>query len=124
MSREGPPAAKDPVLRQRLAQLVIDNAAFKYTAKRAITKLLRGQMPGSEASAGKIWWCDRHQALQDLAQELLGAYGQLGPGSPGRSTGGNWHYTFLRSRANSIEGGTTEIQRNILAERVLGLPKD
>ena len=81
-------------------------------------------MPGAEASAGKIWWCERHQALQDLAQELLGAYGQLAKGSPWAVDRGNWHYTFLRSRANSIEGGTTEIQRNILAERVLGLPKD
>jgi alkylation response protein AidB-like acyl-CoA dehydrogenase len=124
MSRAGRPAARDPVLRQRLAQLVIDNAVFKYTAKRAITKLLRGEMPGAEASAGKIWWCDRHQGLQDLAQELLGAYGQLTRGSPWAVDRGNWHYTFLRSRANSIEGGTTEIQRNILAERVLGLPKD
>jgi alkylation response protein AidB-like acyl-CoA dehydrogenase len=81
-------------------------------------------MPGSEASAGKIWWCDRHQALQDLCQELLGSYGQLSKGSPWAVDRGNWQYTFLRSRANSIEGGTTEIQRNILAERVLGLPKD
>ena len=124
MSRGGGPAAKDPVLRQRLAQLVIDNAVFKYTAKRAITKLLRGEMPGAEASAGKIWWCDKHQGLQDLAQELLGSYSQLGRGSPWAVDRGNWQYTFLRSRANSIEGGTTEIQRNILAERVLGLPKD
>ena len=87
MTRDGRPAAQDPVLRQRLAQLVIDNAVFKYTAKRAITKLLRGEMPGSEASAGKIWWCDRHQALQELAQELLGLYGQLGRARRGRSTG-------------------------------------
>jgi alkylation response protein AidB-like acyl-CoA dehydrogenase len=123
-ARGGRPAAKDPVLRQRLAQLVIDNAVFKYTAKRAITKLLRGEMPGAEASAGKIWWCDKHQGLQDLAQELLGPYSQLGRGSPWAVDRGNWQYTFLRSRANSIEGGTTEIQRNILAERVLGLPKD
>ena len=86
MARDGQPAAKDPVMRQRLAQLVIDNAVFKYTAKRAITKLLRGEMPGSEASAGKIWWCDRHQALQDLAQELLGSYGQLSEARPGPST--------------------------------------
>jgi alkylation response protein AidB-like acyl-CoA dehydrogenase len=124
MARDGRPAARHPVLRQRLAQLAIDNAVFKYTAKRAITRLLRGEMPGAEASAGKIWWCERHQALQDVAQELLGAYGQLGRGSPWAVDGGIWHYTFLRSRANSIEGGTTEIQRNILAERVLGLPKD
>ncbi|HZS31856.1 MAG TPA: acyl-CoA dehydrogenase family protein [Methylomirabilota bacterium] len=122
--RDGRPATQHPVLRQRLAQLAIDNAVFKYTAQRAITKLLRGEMPGAEASAGKIWWCERHQALQDLAQDLLGVYGQLGRGTPWAVDGGNWQYTFLRSRANSIEGGTTEIQRNILAERVLGLPKD
>jgi alkylation response protein AidB-like acyl-CoA dehydrogenase len=124
MTRDGAPASQHPVLRQRLAQLAIDNAVFKYTAKRAITKLLRGEMPGAEASAGKIWWCERHQVLQDVVQELLGAYGQLGRGSPWAVDRGHWQYTFLRSRANSIEGGTTEIQRNILAERVLGLPKD
>jgi alkylation response protein AidB-like acyl-CoA dehydrogenase len=123
MHRDGRPAAKDPVVRQRLAQLAIDNAVFKYTAKRAITKLLRGELPGAEASAGKIWWCERHQALQDLAQELLGVYGQIGRGSPWAVDQGNWQYTFLRSRANSIEGGTTEVQKNIIGERVLGLPR-
>ena len=81
-------------------------------------------MPGPEASAGKIWWCDRHQALQDVAQELLGVYGQCAKGSPRAVDDGLWQYSFLRSRANSIEGGTTDIQRNIIGERVLGLPKD
>jgi alkylation response protein AidB-like acyl-CoA dehydrogenase len=123
-TRNGGPAARDPVLRQQLAQLVIDNAVFKYTAARAITRLLRGERPGPEASVGKIWWCERHQALQDVAQTLLGPYAQIGRGSPWAVDQGVWQYTFLRSRANSIEGGTTEIQRNILAERVLGLPKD
>jgi len=123
MRRGGAPAAQDPVLRQRLAQLVVDNAVFKYTAARAITRLLKGELPGPEASAGKIWWCDRNQALQDVAQDLLGLYGQLGRGSPWAVDGGIWQYAFLRSRANSIEGGTTEIQRNIIGERVLGLPR-
>jgi alkylation response protein AidB-like acyl-CoA dehydrogenase len=113
----------DPVLRQKLAQLVIDNAVFKYTAARAVTRLLRGEMPGPEASAGKIWWCERHQALQETAQELLGLAGQVGKGSPWTVDHGLWQYAFLRSRANSIEGGTTEIQRNIIGERVLGLPR-
>jgi alkylation response protein AidB-like acyl-CoA dehydrogenase len=124
MRRNGGTAADDPVLRQKLAQLVIDNAVFKYTAARAITRLLRGELPGSEASAGKIWWCDKHQALQEVAQELLGPYGQLGRGTPWAVDQGMWQYSFLRSRGNSIEGGTTEIQRNIIGERVLGLPKD
>jgi alkylation response protein AidB-like acyl-CoA dehydrogenase len=121
--RNGGTAAQDPVLRQKLAQLVIDNAVFKYTGARAITRLLRGERPGPEASAGKIWWCERHQALQETAQELMGLYGQIGKGSPWAVDQGLWQYTFLRSRANSIEGGTTEIQRNIIGERVLGLPK-
>ena len=122
--RNGEPAAADPMLRQKLAQLVIDNAVFKYTAARAITRLVRGEPVGPAASVGKIWWCDRHQALQEVAQDVLGPYAQVGKGSPWAVDGGIWQYTFLRSRANSIEGGTTEIQRNILAERVLGLPKD
>ena len=122
--RNGGTAAQDPVLRQKLAQLVIDNAVFKYTGARAITRLLRGERPGPEASAGKIWWCERHQALQETAQELMGLYGQIGKGSPWAVDQGLWQYAFLRSRANSIEGGTTEIQRNIIGERVLGLPKD
>ncbi len=122
--RNGGPAAGDPVMRQKLAQLVIDNAVFKYTAARAITRLLKGEVPGPEASAGKIWWCEKHQALQDVAQELLGLSGQVGRGSPHAVDDGLWQYSFLRSRANSIEGGTTEIQRNIIGERVLGLPKD
>jgi len=124
MRHNGGTAAQDPVLRQKLAQLVIDNAVFKYTAARAVTRLLRGEMPGPEASAGKIWWCERHQALQETAQELMGLYGQIGKGSPWAVDQGLWQYAFLRSRANSIEGGTTEIQRNIIGERVLGLPKD
>jgi alkylation response protein AidB-like acyl-CoA dehydrogenase len=123
MRRDGRPAAEDPVMRQKLAQLVIDNAVFKYTGARAITRLLKGERPGPEASAGKIWWCERHQALQDVAQELLGLHGQVGRGSPWAVDGGIWQYSFLRSRANSIEGGTTEIQRNIIGERVLGLPR-
>jgi alkylation response protein AidB-like acyl-CoA dehydrogenase len=124
MRRNGGTAAHDPVLRQKLAQLVIDNAVFKYTAARAITRLLKGELPGPEASAGKIWWCDKHQALQEAAQEVLGLYAQVGRGSPWAIDDGIWQYSFLRSRANSIEGGTTEIQRNIIGERVLGLPKD
>ena len=58
-----------------------------------------------------------------LAMEIEGPFSQLTQGSPWAVAGGLWQHTFLRSRANSIEGGTTEIQRNIIGERVLGLPK-
>jgi len=116
-------ATQDPIIRQKLAQLWIDTEAFKYTGARAITKLLRGELPGPEASAGKLMWVEGHQRLQELAMEIQGPYAQLMAGSEWAVADGIWQHTFLRSRANSIEGGTTEIQRNIIGERVLGLPK-
>jgi alkylation response protein AidB-like acyl-CoA dehydrogenase len=121
--RNGRPATSDPVLRQKLAQLWIETEVFKYTGARAITRLLRGERPGPEASTGKMMWVDGHQRLQELAMEILGPYGQLTRGSRWAVENGLWQYSFLRSRANSIEGGTTEIQKNIIGERVLGLPK-
>ena len=123
MEKNGRALTQDPVMRQKLAQLWIDSEALKYTGARGITKLLRGELPGPEASAGKMGWVDTHQRIQELAMEIEGPYAQL-TGSDWAQDGGVWQYTFLRSRANSIEGGTTEIQKNIIGERVLGLPKD
>src|SRR5204862_542690 len=77
----GAPATKDPTMRQKLAQLWIDTEVFKYTGARAITKLLKGELPGPEASAGKMMWVEGHQRLQELAMELQGPYAQLGRGS-------------------------------------------
>ncbi|HKZ07032.1 MAG TPA: acyl-CoA dehydrogenase [Methylomirabilota bacterium] len=122
-SKNGAPATKDPVMRQKLAQMWIDTEVFKYTGARAITKLLKGELPGPEASTGKMMWVEGHQRLQELAMELEGPYAQLTKGSRWAVENGLWQYGFLRSRANSIEGGTTEIQKNIIGERVLGLPK-
>jgi alkylation response protein AidB-like acyl-CoA dehydrogenase len=122
-SKNGVPASKDPIMRQKLAQMWIDTEVFKYTGARAITKLLKGELPGPEASTGKMMWVEGHQRLQELAMELEGPYAQLMKGSRWAVENGLWQYGFLRSRANSIEGGTTEIQKNIIGERVLGLPK-
>ncbi len=122
-TRNGAPVTQDPVMRQKLAQMWIDTEVFKYTGARAITKLLKGELPGPEASTGKMMWVEGHQRLQELAMEIEGPFSQLTRGSDWAVAGGLWQHTFLRSRANSIEGGTTEIQRNIIGERVLGLPK-
>jgi len=124
MEKHGRVITKDPLWRQKLAQLWIDTECLRVTGARAITKLLRGEMPGAEASTGKMVWVETHQRLQELAMELEGSYGQLAKGSEWAVEGGVWQHSFLRSRANSIEGGTTEIQKNIIAERLLGLPKD
>ena len=122
--KAGHAVTKDPVMRQKIAQLWIDTECLKYTGARAITRLLKGEMPGPEASTGKMGWVETHQRLQELAMEIQGPYAQLVKGSDWAVEDGLWQHAFLRSRANSIEGGTTEIQKNIIGERVLGLPKD
>jgi alkylation response protein AidB-like acyl-CoA dehydrogenase len=123
MEQHGRPVTKDPVLRQKIVQLWIDTECLRLTGARAITRLLKGEVPGPEASTGKMMWVETHQRLQELAMEIEGPYSQLGRGSDWAVEGGLWQHTFLRSRANSIEGGTTEVQKNIIGERVLGLPK-
>lgn len=123
MEKTGRTITKDPVVRQKIAQLWIETEGLKYTGARVLTRLLRGEMPGPEASTGKMIWVDAHQRLQELALEIQGPYAQLTRGSEWAVEGGVWQYTFLRSRANSIEGGTTEVLKNIIGERVLGLPK-
>jgi len=123
MEKNGRSLTKDPVMRQKLAQLWIDTESLKYTGARAVTRLLKGELPGPEASTGKMMWVETHQRLQELAMEIQGPFSQLARGSAAAVDGGVWQYSFLRSRANSIEGGTTEIQKNIIGERVLGLPK-
>src|SRR5262249_14651715 len=95
MDKAGRPGTPDPVMRQKIAQLWIDTEALKYTGARGVTRLLRGELPGPEASAGKMGWVETHQRLQDLAMELQGPYGQLARGSDRAVEGGVWQYTFL-----------------------------
>ena len=76
---------------------------------------MRTGVPGPEGSLGKWHWSEVNQSLTEVAMEIAGPRAMLSEDS--------WSYRFLRSRANSIEGGTTEILKNIVAERVLGLPR-
>ena len=94
------PVTQDPVMRQKLAQMWIDTEVFKYTGARAITKLLKGELPGPEASAGKMMWVEGHQRVQELAMEIQGAFGQLTRGS-----GGRWR-TASGSTPSSARGPT------------------
>ncbi len=118
----GGTAAEDPVIRDRLTQLFIESEIFRVTNYRGLTKIMKNGVPGPEGSLGKWQWAEVNQHLMELAMEIEGPYGQFADGSE-YSLGGDWQYQFLRTRANSIEGGTTDILRNIVAERVLGLPK-
>ena len=119
----GGTAADDPYFRQRIAQLHIEVETMRLNAYRGLTKTMQSGIPGPEGSLGKWQWADLNQDLTELALEIEGAYSVLGRGSEHAVSGGAWQYGFLRSRANSIEGGTTDILKNIIAERVLGLPR-
>ncbi|MCS6924904.1 MAG: acyl-CoA dehydrogenase [Candidatus Binatia bacterium] len=119
----GRPAIQDPLIRQQLAQHFIDVELLKYNCFRNFTRLLRGGTPGPEGSILKLWWSELNQRMQETALALQGPYSQLMRESPWVIEGGRWQYNFLRSRGNTIEAGTSEIQRNIIAERVLGMPK-
>jgi alkylation response protein AidB-like acyl-CoA dehydrogenase len=119
----GHTAAEDPVIRQRLAQLQIEAETMRLNAYRGLTKTMQSGIPGPEGSLGKWQWADINQRIAELALEIEGAYAPLDRGAEHAVANGAWQYSFLRSRANSIEGGTTDILKNIIAERVLGLPR-
>jgi alkylation response protein AidB-like acyl-CoA dehydrogenase len=111
----------DPVVRERLAQLWIEVQALRYTNLRSLSALEKTGIPGPEASISKLVWSETNQRLTRLALEMLGPLAQL-DGEDG-VWGSFWQQAQLRSRGNTIEAGTSEILRNIIAERVLGLPK-
>jgi alkylation response protein AidB-like acyl-CoA dehydrogenase len=119
----GGSAADDTYYRQRIAQLHIEAETMRLNAYRGLTKTMQSGIPGPEGSLGKWQWADINQGLTELALEIEGAYAPLSRGSANAIDNGAWQYGFLRSRANSIEGGTTDILKNIIAERVLGLPR-
>jgi alkylation response protein AidB-like acyl-CoA dehydrogenase len=119
----GRPVLKDPRVRQQLAQFFIDLQGLKYTLYRSFSQILKGGTPGPEGSVSKIAWSELNQRMHEFVVNVEGPASQL----MGRQTyaveSGRWQYGYLRSRANTIEAGTSEIQRNIIAERVLGLPR-
>ena len=111
----GRAAADDPVIRQELAQLLIESEVLRLNAYRGLSAVMRSGVPGPEGSLGKWHWSEVNQSLTETAMRIAGPQAMLAQDS--------WSYRFLRARANSIEGGTTEILKNIVAERVLGLPR-
>ena len=103
--------------RSRIAREWIELQAVKYTNYRALTSLMKTGIPGPEGSVAKLVWSENNQRLTKLALELLGPEAQVVNGN------GYWQHQQLRSRGNTIEAGSSEILRNIIAERVLGLPR-
>jgi alkylation response protein AidB-like acyl-CoA dehydrogenase len=116
---------RDLLLRQRLARLYVESEVLRLIRLRTVSARVRGLEPGPEASVRKALSDEHGQHVMTAALELAGAYGlcaDRGPyGEPDRT---GWQYGYMYSRALTIGGGTSEVQRNILGEKVLGLPRE
>jgi alkylation response protein AidB-like acyl-CoA dehydrogenase len=113
-------AVTDAVVRDRVVREWMDLQALRYTNYRALAGLERTGVPGPEGSVAKLRWSEANQRLTKLAIEIIGQEAQVVDGD---GAAAYWRYQQLRSRGNTIEAGTSEILRNIIAERVLGLPR-
>jgi len=119
----GRPAIEDGWVRERLARLATEAAALRYTQYRQVTRRIRGEPPGPEASVAKLFGTELNLRIVELATELIGEAGLIDRrGGTGDETT-KWLRRILAVRAFTIGGGTSEVQRNIIGERVLKLPR-
>jgi alkylation response protein AidB-like acyl-CoA dehydrogenase len=119
----GHTAAEDPAVRQKIAQFYIEAQAVKYNGFRQLTKQVRGEPPGPEGSVGKLAGSELNLRVVHFATELLGPYSQIALGETHGLDNGYWSRRALASRLYTIAGGTSEVMRNIIGDRVLALPK-
>src|SRR5581483_8256211 len=134
LRRHGRPLLEDPLVRARLGRIYAELEVQRYAALRVLSALDRGEAPGAASSVTKLSYSEFEKRFLELALEILGPWGQVsaGPLPPGldlRVTassghGDDWAYAFLWSRAGTIYAGSSEIQKNVIADRVLGLPRD
>lgn len=131
---DGTRAIDDPVIRGKIGQIYAETEVLRYSSLRLLSKLEKGERPGPEASVSKLHYSELDKKVQEVIQEILGPYGQqIGGGDSefafddadvayGESD--TWAYQFVWSRAGTIYAGSSQIQKNIIGERVLGLPKE
>ncbi|MDQ6834223.1 MAG: acyl-CoA dehydrogenase family protein [Chloroflexota bacterium] len=133
LKRNGKPAIEDPNVRQKLGEIYAEVEVLRYSALRLLSRLEKGQRPGPEASISKLHYSELDKHVQELFLDILGPYGLQTEGLPPEyalhadsdfGEAGSWAYSFFWSRAGTIYAGSSEIQKNILGERVLGLPKE
>ncbi len=114
----------DAELRQRCAQLYVEAELLRLIRLRTVSAAIKGEPPGPEASVRKALADEHGQHVMDLAKDLSGTHGLLADSGPLGADPGMWHHGYLFSQALTIGGGTGDVQRNIIAEKVLGLPHD
>jgi alkylation response protein AidB-like acyl-CoA dehydrogenase len=113
----------DPLVRQDLARAYTGVQLMRFSGLRTLAQVAQGRPPGPEASVAKLFWSEYHKRLGEIAIGIVGTDALLRPEGAGYPTTG-WQNVFLSSRAGTIYSGTSEIQRNIIGERALGLPKE
>ena len=128
-------ATEDPLVRQRLAWCHSKVQIMRYLGMRTLTQFLAGHQPGPDAAITKLYWSEYHQVATELGVDLMGADALVPAGAEpdervrrqrrrARTRRQSWVDTFLNARAATIYAGSSQIQRNILGEMVLGLPKE
>jgi alkylation response protein AidB-like acyl-CoA dehydrogenase len=121
---DGKRAAEDPATRQRIARAWIDAQLIRINGVRNLANVISGGVPGPEGSMSKLFGQEAEKSLHELAMDVAGPGGLIEHGSSEAVDKGKWVRAYLRTRASTIGGGTSEMQRNVLAERVLGQPRD
>jgi len=111
-------------VREKIARLVVENEVMRANGVRTLANFADGKVPGPESSIEKIYWSEFDKRFRETALDILGPGGQLLRQSPHARPDVDWSREFLWSRAGTIYSGSSEIQRNIIAKRVLGLPQD
>ena len=127
--------SNDPLIRQRLTEAYERVEVMRYMGYQQLTKFSQGHAPGADAALTKIYWSEHHRTVTELAMDIMGmsglvaqgrvpmsAFGTDEPGAPNSTA--SWQSVFLNARAGTIYAGTSEIQRNIAGEMILGLPKE
>jgi alkylation response protein AidB-like acyl-CoA dehydrogenase len=124
-ARRHSPAGRidDPRLRQSLSRHYVDMEVLRFNVYRTVTDTMRRGVPGPQGSILKLLWSETDQEIKETAAALQGPHSQLVQGSPHAIDRGRWQHELLWSRAATIYAGTSEVQRNIIAQRVLGLPR-
>jgi alkylation response protein AidB-like acyl-CoA dehydrogenase len=122
--RYGVLGADDPDIRRRVAQGFIETRIFELNTKRVLSKLSKGEQLGPEASVNKLYWSEMEARLYEIGNEVLAQKHELVKGSPDSERDGQWFHDYWYARASMIYAGTSEIQKNIIAQRVLGLPRE